>query len=64
MSEWWVMLGEDPDRPLDGPFDDLATAMEFARENYEIGDARLIRLSVNGNREVVASTNPHDFRMN
>ena len=56
--DWYVMVGKDPDRPLDGPFT-LPHAFEFARQNYQ-DDTQLVRLRPNGERDVVASTDPRD----
>jgi len=57
-EEWWVMMGMDVDRPLDGPFERIEDAMEFARQHYQLGDARLVRLSTDGKKVIVASTDP------
>jgi hypothetical protein len=59
-EEWWVMMGKDPDRPLDGPFETVADAAEFARLHHHLGDAQLIRYH-NGEPKTVMATDPRDL---
>lgn len=40
-EEWWVMVGDDPNRELDGPFVTIDQALEFIHRQDDA--ARLVR---------------------